>query len=204
MKVEKIFGKKFIKSVRLLIDLNYGHMRDLDFTLKSLLTKRGIVRYLSELINPETFGGLEGHLWDKLVKEADKDMLVVSNLTGTYINGVRTDVTKIFTDDPEKIFNIVKSGAHISLDEFLVKVDTKTHNSEWSIVEVDSRHHLDMYTTGGTSTYWDTRVSGYESERYYGMTHIPGLLWCYTPLYDQALNRVRQELNDYPNDGLRS
>jgi hypothetical protein len=204
MKVEKMFGKKFVNSVRLLIKLNYGSMKELDSTLKSLLTKRSIIRYLSELVDHETFCGLEEHLWEELVREADKDPLVINNPTGTYINGVYTDITKIFSDDPEKILSIVKSKTYTSLDEFLVKVDTKRYNSEWSTIAVDSRHHLDMFTAGGTSVYWETGHVGSESERYYGMTHIPELLWCYTPLYDEAVNRALQELNEYSNDGLRS
>jgi hypothetical protein len=198
MEVTERFGKQFVDNVDTLLiyrGTNVPQKSKYPYRSKlmELLTKRSIVRYISMTLDVSGFDEFEKNLWDELKSEASKEPIVYKNPTGVFVNGDKIDTVKIFTDDPEKIYGILKNGEYTKVDEFLVKKEVIEHSPEWYIRGVENYRYVDVYYPGGTSEHWHTRASNDGLERYYGMTYIPDLLWCYTPLYDQALKRTRSD-----------
>jgi hypothetical protein len=202
--VREKFGKRFVGHVEIIANFSGRsedeNIEDLAATLTSLKTKRGVVRYLENLLDKSKFNDLDRDLWNEIVTEADKDPYTYENTTGVFVNDVRVDSSKLFTDNIEEIYDILKNAEYTEIDEFLVRVGCRHEYPEWVIIEVDSNNHLDVYRPGGTRVDWETLRSDVEwgaTDRHYGMVYIPNMLWCFAPLYDQAVERITKKFGRF-------
>jgi hypothetical protein len=198
MEAEEKFGVQFTRDVMEL--LNYSNFNTdtsneylYSFNLIKLKTKRGIIRYMREVLDFTKIQDSDRVIWEKIEAEADNDPFVYDDRTGVFVNKVKINTSKIFTDDVDKIYGILKDAEYTEIDEFLVKVRDVHYDAEWTSVHACGQYHLDVYCPGGTSSYWKSAGEDElrsDVNRYYGMTYIPDLLWCFTPLYDQAVERI--------------
>jgi hypothetical protein len=195
VEAEEVFGDRFVHKANYLInysgtnpDKSYEYLQTSD--LVKLKTKRGVMRYILETLDFLKFNDYHKKLWRYIVDEANRTPFTYENPNGIFVDGIRVDTTRIFTDDVEKIYRIIRNSSHERIDELLIRADVRINSAKWRIETVDDHHHIDVYSPGGTSTYWVSSESDDKTERHYGMTYIPNLLWCYTTLYDEAVARL--------------
>jgi hypothetical protein len=203
---KKRYGKKFVESAEFLIR---NHTKanciikncDIEDKLLSLFTRRGVVRYLNETLDIDNFDDFEKAVLElEIIKVASRDPMEISIPAGVFINGKRVDTSDIFTDNVSKVLKILVNSEYEEINKFLVKKEIRNLSPEWGFVRVGEQNYMDIYNPGGTIERWGTTKDSDKIDRHYGMTYIPNLLWCYTPLYDEAVKMIKKRYRRFfPN-----